>query len=178
MNSDLTTTPAALTGIDHKSAANFSLVEVRMDATRFPRVRNAEPGQAVANLRELVVSALLFRGLEQDKTTVEFIAANLYGCIMQEGRDLGMENLSWYEIARIVRRGALDGSLIGVSVSSLFGLLRDYCRGEGHDADVKAREELRRREAAASMLTPGQQAYLDAMAGAFVKDHKTGGGKR
>ena len=176
MNSELTTTTAALTVIDHKSSANFSLVEVRMDATRFPRIKSTEPARAIDNLRELVVSALLFRGMEQDQTTVDFTAANLYGCMAQEGREVGMLELSWYEVARIIRRAALDGTLIGVSVSSLYGLLRDYCLGDGHDADAKARAI--RAERSGRKLTDGQQAYLDAMAGAFVKDHKTGGKKR
>ena len=176
MSSELTTTTAALTVIDHKSSANFSLVEVRLDAQRFPRVKATEPGKAVENLRELVVAALLFRGLEQDQTTVDFIAANLYGSMAQEGRDVGMMELSWYEVARVIRRASLDGSLIGVSVSSLYGLLREYCLGDGHDADAKAKAI--RAELSAHKLTPGQQAYIDAMAGAFVKGHKTGGPKR
>lgn len=176
MNSELTTTTAALTVIDHKSSAVCDLVEVRMDATRFPRVRSTEPSRAIDNLRELVVSALLFRGLEQDQATVDFIAANLYGCMAQEGREVGMLELSWYEVARVIRRAALDGSLIGVSVSSLYGLLRDYCLNEGHDADAKAKAI--RAERSAHKLTPGQQAYINAMAGAFEKAHKVGGQKR
>lgn len=176
MSSELTTTTQAVAVIDHKSLAVCDLVDVRLDAQRFPRVRATEPVKAVENLRELVVSALLFRGLEQDQATVDFIAANLYGCMAQEGRDVGMLELSWYEVARCIRRAVLDGSLIGVSVSSLYGLLRDYCLNDGHDADAKAKDI--RSERSAHKLTPGQQAYIDAMAGAFEKAHKVGGPKR
>ena len=176
MSSELTTTTSVVAVIDHKSTAICDLVEVRLDPQRFPRVKATEPSKAIDNLRELVVAAILFRGLEQDQATVDFIAANLYGCMAQEGRDVGMLNLSWYEVARVIRRASLDGSLIGVSVSSLYGLLRDYCLNDGHDADKNAQDI--RAERRARKLTPGQQAYIDAMEGAFEKAHKVGGPKR
>ena len=175
MSSELTTTTSAVAVIDHKSTAICDLVDVRLDAQRFPRVKSAEPGKAVENLRELVVAALLFRGLEQDQATVDFISANLYGCMAQEGRDVGMLELSWYEVARVIRRASLDGSLIGVSVSSLYGL-RDYCLNDGHEADKKAQDI--RAEKTAHKLTEGQQAFIEAAAGAFAKAHKVGGPKR
>ena len=124
--------------------AEASLVEIRKDPERFPRIANIPRDQAVKAMTGIVYKAILFRGQEADPTTISFIASNLIDEIISE-RTFGLRFLTLEEAGRAIKKAVLeDSEMYGVNVSSLFKVLLKYAKNEGHQADLKAREEISR----------------------------------
>lgn len=133
----------------HKEPASYDLVEVRSNPTRFPRIGTTPQGTAQIFMREVVITALMIKGLSLDNSAVDFIAANLLSEVMADDHRLGLRELSWYEAGRAVRKAATSGDMYGVSVATIFEAFVDYARGEGHEADLiyQTRKKAERAEA-------------------------------
>ena len=65
-----------------------------------------------------------------------------------------------------MRKAALGQSreMYGISVSSIFQALADYCKGEGRMADKEAKEIVsRQRELKQAIIAPMIQGYAESM---------------
>lgn len=135
-NEIITTVPADLS--QYNNAAN--LIDIRRHADLFPRVGTFTLPEITARLEPFVYGAFLYRGQETNPTTLRFIASALASEIMAD-RKWGMRQITFNEIGYAIRNAVLgESTLYGVSVASLYNAILDYLRGEGHDADKKARQ--------------------------------------
>ena len=158
-----------------------SLLEMRADATRFPRINTMSREQAVSGLIRIVSQAFLYRGQAADPVNVQFISNALLNELMEDDK-YGAGYLSLAEIQVVVKRAVLGGSeMFGISVASLYKVIMEFVKGEGHRNQQQVLEH-RRKEAERilkeSALAPMLKAYtgltpmLRAFTGEFVKNHK------
>ena len=119
-----------------------SLVEVRLNPDKYPRIGKTNESQAFVLMKEIVGSAYMYRGQQADEEMVNFTTANLLAELTDPNNEYGTQYLSWFEIARAIKRGVLGLSkeMYGISVSSLYAAIIDYIKKEGLEADRKARE--------------------------------------
>lgn len=148
-----------------------SLLEMRADATRFPRIKTMPREQAVFEMSKIVSQAFLYRGQAADITNIQFISSALVDELLDDDK-YGAGYLSLAEIQLVVKRAVLGGSeMFGISVASLYKVIMEFVKGEGHlnqqkILDARRKEEDKRLQASA--LTP----MLRAFTGEFVKNHK------
>lgn len=149
-----------------------SLVEVRLNPDKYPRIGKTNESQAFVLMKEIVVSAYMYRGQQADEEMVNFTTANLLAELTDPNNEYGTQHLSWFEIARAIKRGVLGLSkeMYGISVSSLYAAIIDYIKKEGLEAERKARE-LRRGEMPIAMQTAIASKSVD-LANALVAKTK------
>ena len=148
-----------------------SLLEMRADATRFPRINTMSREQAVSGLIRIVSQAFLYRGQAADPVNVQFISNALLNELLEDDK-YGAGYLSLAEIQVIVKRAVLGGSeMFGISVASLYKVIMEFVKGEGHrnqqqvlDQRQKETERILKESALAPML----QAYT----GEFIRNNK------
>ena len=153
--------------------AELSLVEIRLDKLRFPRLVRIPRETAALQLHGIITEALTFRGQEASEETVAFMASSLYDLLIQDEEGIGLKYITLEEIRREIRAAALGcrREIYGVHVSSIYGVLRDYALGAGHQAEEAAR---RRAKYAEEQAKKGSavEAFLDAAAGKIVNANK------
>ena len=148
-----------------------TLLEMRMDSERFPRLKTMTPEQAVIGVASIVSQAYLYRGQAADPTNVKFIAASLVNEI-NEDRIYGLNNLSLAEIQAVIKRAVLGSSeMFGVSVASLYKVLMEYVKGEGHEYQRQVVER-RRKEADKAFKDSALSARISSATGQFIRNHK------
>ena len=148
-----------------------SLLEMRADATRFPRLKSVPREQAVFEMSKIVSQAFLYRGQAADLTNIQFISSALVDELLEDDK-YGAGYLSLAEIQVIVKRAVLGGSeMFGISVASLYKVIMEFVKGEGHLNQQKIREA-RRKEEEKRLLASGLTPMLRAFTGEFVKNHK------
>lgn len=149
----------------------FSILDIRMDSKRFPRLSTYKRDDAIFHMTKIVSQAFLYRGQASDPANVNFIATSLVDELLQEER-YGARHLSFEEIARIVKDAVLnDPDMFGVSVASLYRVILNWCKGEGCRIQQQANELYRQREAEAlrnSVIAPMIQAYT----GKLIRNNK------
>ena len=86
--------------------------------------------------------AFQFRGQQADVPTVHQMSSSLIDLLNEDEYSIGTKFLSFEEIKRVVRRAVLGQGkeMYGISVSSIFQALADYCKGEGKVADKEAKQ--------------------------------------
>lgn len=160
MNNELTT-------IDNK----VTLLDIRMDAKRFPRLGSYPREVAVAEMAKIVTQAFLYRGQSADPTNIQFISCSLVDELQANLDKLGTNQITFAEISRVVKRAVLESDMYGISVASLYKVIIEYVKGEGHRIHKQA-VELKRQEQEKqlkdSIIAPMLQAYT----GALVKNSK------
>lgn len=129
MSNELTTTGAV------------SLVDIRRDKERFPRLCSMPVKESVAKVSEIVAKAFMYRGQQADPVNISFISMNLVEELLQE-RVYGARFITIEEISRAVKKAILGGSeMMGINVASLYKVVMEYVKGEGHLADKEAKEK-------------------------------------
>jgi hypothetical protein len=96
------------------------------------------------------------------------MSASLIDILIEDEYEIGTKYLTIEEIRRVVKRAALGQGreMYGISVSSLFQALADYCKGEGRMADKEAKEiASKRKSIKGSIIAP----MIDSMAAQMVK---------
>ena len=148
-----------------------SLLEMRADATRFPRINTMSREQAVSGLIRIVSQAFLYRGQAADPVNVQFISNALLNELLEDDK-YGAGYLSLAEIQVVVKRAVLGGSeMFGISVSSLYKVIMEFVKGEGHRNQQQVLEQRQKeteRILKESALAPMFQAYT----GEFIRNHK------
>ncbi len=142
-----------------------TLLEMRADSERFPRIKNMPREQAVSGMTRIVSQAFLYRGQAEDPANVQFIATALVEELLAD--ESGAYNLSLAEIQVVVKRAVLNTDMFGISVSSLYKVIIAFVKGEGRVNQTKV-NALRRVNP-----NPGGMAMLQAAAGEFARNHKS-----
>lgn len=140
-----------------------TLVDIRENAAKYPRLRNIPRDEAIRDLSAIIMKALMYRGQAADRQAVVFTATALLDELLAD-RQFGLPYVTIAEITYAVRNAILCGSEVyGINVASLYRILLDYARGLGHDAQTLAtsRAQARRRAAVEGII---DQLPLDQLA--------------
>ena len=168
MNNEITTTNGQLM----TSASNqVSLLEMRMDEKRFPRIGAFPREQAVFEMSKIVSQAFLYRGQAADPKNIQFISCALVDELQSDLDKLGTRHISFAEISRVVKSAVLQDDMYGISVASLYKVIIEYIKGEGHRLQQEVSERKRKSEQEQiknSVIAPMLQAY----AGELLKHSK------
>lgn len=168
MASNITTTDRSVQ-VSPASSASVTLMEMREDPQRFPRLRSYTIDQATYEMSKIVSQAFLYRGQAADATNIRFISNALVTELLDD--QYGSKNLCFAEIQRVVKKAILGSEMFGISVSSLYKVILDYVKGEGARMCQEVNE--RRRKASemalsASPITP----LLQVAAGKLITNTK------
>ena len=149
-----------------------SLLEMRADSARYPRIKNMPREQAVLGMSKIVSQAFLYRGQAADPTNIQFISSALVQELLEDVK-YGAAYLSLAESQVVVKRAVLGGSdMFGIAVASLYKVIMDYVKGEGHLNQVKVQTS--RREAAdRAFKSSGLNPMLQAYAGEFLRQQQS-----
>ena len=148
-----------------------SLLEMRADATRFPRINTMSREQAVSGLIRIVSQAFLYRGQAADPVNVQFISNALLNELLEDDK-YGAGYLSLAEIQVIVKRAILGGSeMFGISVASLYKVIMEFVKGEGHLNQQQVLEQ-RKKETERILKESALAPMLKAYTGEFIRNNK------
>ena len=148
-----------------------SLLDIRKDAKRFPRLHTYSREQAVTEMSKIVSQAFLYKGQAADPNNIQFISCSLVDELQADLDRLGTRFLSFAEISRIVKRAVLQDEMYGISVASLYKVIVEYVKGEGRRLQQQVKEENYKSEQEQirnSVIAPMLQAY----AGQLLKNSK------
>ena len=168
MNNEITTTNGQLMT---PASNQVSLLEMRMDAKRFPRIGAFPREQAVFEMSKIVSQAFLYKGQAADPTNIQFISCSLVDELQADLDKLGTKHISFGEISRVVKRAVLQDDMYGISVASLYKVIIEYVKGEGHKLQREVLERKRKTDQEQiknSIVAPMLQAY----AGQLLKNSK------
>ena len=147
-------------------AEKATLVDIRTDNRRFPRLHTYRREDAIAQMNMIIIMAFQFRGQQADTLTIVQMSSSLIDILNDDEFGIGTKFLSFEEIKRVVRKAALGQGkeMYGISVSSLFQALADYCKGEGRMANTQAREiAAKQRETKDAIMASMIQGYSEQM---------------
>ena len=167
MNNEITTTNGQLM---NPASNQVSLLEMRMDEKRFPRIGAFPREQAVFEMSKIVSQAFLYKGQAADPKNIQFISCAIVDELMADQDHLGTKNISFEEISRIVKRAILTDDMF-LSVSSFYKVIMTYIKGEGHNLHrqvIAMKEGEEQEKIKQSIIAPMLQTY----AGEFIKKHR------
>lgn len=168
MNNEMTKTSSQLMT---PTSNQVSLLEMRMDAKRFPRIGAFTREQAVLEMSKIVSQAFLYKGQSADPKNIQFISCALVDELQSDLDRLGTKYISFGEISRVVKRAVLQDDMYGISVASLYKVIIEYIKGEGHRLQQEVSKRKRKSEQEQiknSVIAPMLQAY----AGELLKHSK------
>ena len=146
-----------------------SLLEIRMDSKKYPRLCRYSKEDADRAMVTIVSKAFLYRGQTADPSVIGFTASALVDELLQEDK-YGAKYLSFEEISRIIKKAVLESDIF-ISVSSLYKVILDFCKGEGTRIQQEA-SALKRKKDEESLRNSVVAPMLQAYTGAFIKEHK------
>lgn len=116
-----------------------TLVDIRMDSNRFPRVKSIQATAAVARLEQVVLMAYTYTGRPAPADRCRMVAAALYTELMEDKKQIGTANITIEEVAHAVKSAILeaDGDIY-INIAFLYKAVCAYALGEGHDAQQTA----------------------------------------
>ena len=168
MNNEMTTTSSAL---ENFNPGRASLLEMRADATRFPRLKSVPREQAVFEMSKIVSQAFLYRGQAADLTNIQFISSSLVDELLADDK-YGASSISFAEIQVVVKRAILGGSeMFGISVASLYKVIMEFVKGEGHRNQQQVLEQ-RKKETERILKESALAPMLKAYTGEFIRNNK------
>ena len=148
-----------------------SLLEMRADATRFPRIKTMPREQLVFEMSKIVSQAFLYRGQAADLTNIQFISSALVDELLEDDK-YGAGFLSLAEIQMVVKRAVLGGSeMFGISVASLYKVIMEFVKGEGHRNQQQVSEQ-RQKETERILKESALAPMLQAYTGEVIRNHK------
>lgn len=168
MNNEITTANSQLMT---PASNQVSLLEMRMDEKRFPRIGAFPREQAVFEMSKIVSQAFLYKGQAADPKNIQFISCALVDELQSDLDRLGTKHISFGEISRVVKRAVLQDDMYGISVASLYKVIIEYIKGEGHRLQQEVSERKLKSEQEQiknSIIAPMLQAY----AGELLKHSK------
>lgn len=167
MNNDITTTNGQLMT---PASNQVSLLEMRMDENRFPRIGKYTREQAVFEMSKIVSQAFLYKGQAADSKNIQFISCALVDELQSDLDGLGTKNISFEEISRIVKRTILTDDIF-LSVSSFYKVIMNYIKGEGHQLQKQIIAERKKADLEQIKKSPVYQ-MLTASAAEMAKQSK------
>lgn len=163
MNNELTTQESSLVNYN---PGNASLLEMRADPARFPRIKTMPREQAVDGMTRIVTQAFLYRGQAADSTNIQFIASTLVQELLENDQN-GAGNLSLAEIQAVVKRAVLTTDMMGINVSSLYKVIVTFVKTEGRLNQEQVDAERIYKQ------VRGDHPMITAYTGAFIRNHKS-----
>jgi hypothetical protein len=134
-----------------------TLIDIRTDNKRFPRLYTYKREEAMPQMNMIIMMAFQYRGQQADAQSIMQMSSSLIEILNDDEYGIGTKYLTFEEIKRVIKRAALGQGkeMYGISVSSLFQALADYCRGEGRMADQQAKEVVaKRRDLRNAIIAP------------------------
>ena len=168
MNNDITTTNGQLMT---PASNQVSLLGMRMDEKRFPRIGAFPREQAVCEMSKIVSQAFLYKGQAADSKNIQFISCALVDELQSDLDRLGTKHISFGEISRVVKRAVLQDDMYGISVASLYKVIIEYIKGEGHQLQKQVIEERKKADLEQIKKSPVYQ-MLTASAAEMAKQCK------
>ena len=132
MSNEVMTTNGQLTT---PSADNATLMDMRLDSKRYPRLASYPREKAIFEMTKIVTQAHLYKGQNADPANIQFIATALVDELQADMDRCGTKYISFAEISRVVKRAILQDEMYGISVASLYKIIIEYVKGEGHRLD-------------------------------------------
>lgn len=157
MNDLTTNTGQLMTPVSSQT----TLMEMRRDPQRFPRIGSIPREQAVAEMAKIVTQAFLYRGQNVDSTQINFIATALLDELLADQEQIHTRNISFAEVSKVIKRAVMTQDIY-LSVSSLYRIITDYIKTEGSQLQNeidRARLARRKEEMRRSIVAPMLQAY-------------------
>ena len=150
-----------------------TLVDIRMDSNRFPRVKNLTGQSALVRLEQVVLMAYTYTGRPAPEDRCRMVAAALYSELMEDKKGIGTANITIEEVAHAVKTAIIesDGDIY-INIAFLYKAVCNYALGEGHEAQESANNRRRaEREKALKASAPG--AMLESYAGQILLNTHT-----
>lgn len=151
----------------YTAPAGVSLVDIRMDADRFPRLKSLSVQTAVARLEQVILMAYTYTGRPAPEGRCRMVAGALYNELMEDRKRYGTANITIEEIAHAVKSAILASTEdIYINIAFLYKAVCDYALGEGHDAQETAyrrKVALRQKQLESSPAGAMLTAYTGAM---------------
>lgn len=124
-------------------AQKATIEQIRADSQTFPRIHTYSLEESIQRMTQIILMAHQFRGQQTDADSIIQMAATLIDLLLEDEYGIGTQYLSFEEIRRVVRRAVLGQGkeIFGITVSSIYQALADYCREEGRKAQDKARKK-------------------------------------
>lgn len=144
-----------------------TLLEMRADAKRFPRIGATPREVAVVEMSKIISQAFLYKGQMADSTNIQFISCSLVDELQADTEKIGTRAISFAEIARIVKRAVLHDDLFGISVSTVYRVIIDYIKGEGHTLQKQV-TEMRNTAAEQRLKNSIMLTMIQSYAGALI----------
>lgn len=122
-----------------------SLVDIRMDSQKYPRLCSFTRREAVFHMSKIVLMAFQYKGMQADPANVSFISTSLVDELGADYDKIGAKYITFEEIHRVVKRAVLGQGkeMFGISFASLYAVIADYIKGEGHQIQKAANEKYR-----------------------------------
>lgn len=143
MNELLTVSPAV-------GAADLMTARVRS-----PRLCAMKRENAVEAIRKIIYKMTLYRGQAPDAQMLAFTSAALYDELVND-KSCGLPYITIPEIEHVVKQAVLHKDIY-LSVASVYAVLSEYARGEGHELEKQYVE--RKRDTAALPDNPQLQRF-------------------
>lgn len=156
----------------YQQPQNVSLVDMRADSRRFPRLATLDQETAQHRLQGIVAMAYTYTGRQYQPADLTLVAHGLYTELMLDEDGVGTKNISVEEIGYAIRRAILSTEMYGINVVSLYKAVRAYCVGEGHYAQQQANER-RAAERKAQLKASAPGAMLESYAGQMLLNTHT-----
>lgn len=157
MSNEVMTTNGQLTT---PSADNATLMDMRLDSRKYPRLASYPRETAIFEMTKIVTQAHLYKGQNADPANIQFIATALVDELQADMDRCGTKHISFAEISRVVKRAILQDDMYGISVASLYKIIIEYVKGEGHrldkeisDRKIRSRQEDIKNSIIAPMLS-------------------------
>ena len=154
-----------------------SLVDIRMDSQRFPRLKALLAPTAVRQLSAVIAMAYVYTGRPADEGKIRLLAGALHTELLADKRGLGTANITVDEVAHAVKDAILnaDGDVF-INLAFIYRAVCNYAQGAGNDAQqeayrrtVAARQQALDRSPVGAMLTT----YAGRMLNNTTQPHNT-----
>lgn len=125
--------------IPYTAPEGVTLVDIRMDSARFPRIKSLAMQSAVGQLERVILTAYTYTGRPAPEDRCRMVAIALYNEIVADKKRIGTGNITVDEVAHAVKSAILnaDGDVY-INISFLYKAVCAYALGEGHDAQETA----------------------------------------
>lgn len=126
--------------IPYSENARASLLEIRADNIRFPRLHSYPQEIAVKSMLFCVLKAYNLFGIDADKEAAGNLAIELYSELMADPEGIRSYNLTFEEIMRAIKKAAMGQSVEfygKVSFHFLYKAIMHYAKGEGLQANTQ-----------------------------------------
>lgn len=157
----------------YEAPAGVSLVDIRADALRYPRLKALVGPTAISRLSAVILMAYTYTGRPAPEDRCRAVAVALYNELMADKKQIGTANITIEEIGHAVKSAILDATEdVYINIAFLYRAVCRYALGEGHDAqDAADKRSAAQRKAAIENSPAG--ALLNIYAGRMLQTSKT-----